>query len=379
MIIGIDGSEANEKVRVGSSEYAYQLLHSLYRINNISKIKNKYLIFIKQEKINNLPAQNQWWSYKIIPASKLWILKKLVPRLNFGAKLDLFFSPTHYLPIFTRIPQVCTIHDLGYLMFSEQFRPYDFWQLKLWTAISIIISKYIIAVSESTKKDIVRHYPFSSNKIKVIYHGIDHNVFNQNISNILVRHIKNKYKIRKDYILFLGTLKPSKNIEGIVKAFSLFIDKKSKTSKNYQLVIAGKKGWLYESIFKLVKEKGIENKVIFTDYVTLEEKRALYKGAYVLVSPSFWEGFGIHILEAMACGTPVVVSKKGSLNEIAGKVGIYVDPNDENSIYSGIDKLVSMSVTEYNKLSNKCIEHSKLFTWEKTAQETMQLFNEIVK
>ena len=182
MIIGIDGSEANEVVRVGSSEYAFQLLNALYRISLSKKFYHKFVIFIKQSEINGLPKENKHWHYEVLPSESLWIIRKLIPRLVFNRKLDVFFSPTHYLPVITGIPQVCTIHDLGYLMFSEQFRRYDFWQLKYWTAISIYISKYIIAVSDSTRDDIVRHYPFASKKIETVYHGVDHRYFNENIS-----------------------------------------------------------------------------------------------------------------------------------------------------------------------------------------------------
>lgn len=379
MIIGIDGSEANESVRVGSSEYAYQLLNSLYRISSEDSDGPEFKIFIKQGKLGNLPKENKRWKYEIIPSTKLWIIRKLIPRLIFDKNIDVFFSPTHYLPILTRVPQVCTIHDLGYLMFSEQFRKIDFWQLKCWTAISIIVSKYIIAVSESTRKDIVRHYPFASRKIDSVYHGVDHNYFSRNISQNLVRHVKNKFKIRENYILSIGTLKPSKNIEGIVKAFSKLSEEGNEIYKNYQLVIAGKKGWLYDNIFTLVKEKKLEEKIVFTDYVSGEDKRALLKGARLTLSPSFWEGFGMHVLESMSCGTPVVVSKSGSLGEVAGTAGIYVDPASVESISGGIDEVVRMNNTEYNKLSDKCFKRSNNFTWEKTAQLTLVALKKAIK
>jgi glycosyltransferase involved in cell wall biosynthesis len=373
MIIGIDGSEANEVLKVGTSEYAFQLLNALYRISLSEKHSHEFVIFIKQGEINGLPKENKHWHYEVLPSESLWIFKKLIPRLIFDKKLDVFFSPTHYLPVITRIPQVCTIHDLGYLMFSEQFRRYDFWQLKYWTAISIYISKYIIAVSDSTKEDIVRHYPFASEKVKTVYHGVDHQYFNENISENLVRHVKNKYKIDKNYILYLGTLKPSKNIEGIVTAFSGLIKDKNVQMADYQLVIAGKKGWLYEEVFQLVKKNKLEDKVIFTDYISQEDKKALYKGARFLISPSFWEGFGIHVLESMACGTPVVVSKAGSLKEVAGDAGVYVDPNNTDSIADGILKVARMTDSEYNILKKKCTKQASAFTWEKAALETLLL------
>lgn len=373
MIIGIDGSEANETIKVGSSEYAFQLLNAFYRISFRSKDNLEFRIFIKQDRVNGLPDENDYWRYEIIPSSGLWMIKKVIPRLLFDRNIDIFFSPTHYLPILTKIPQVCTIHDLGYLMFSEQFRRYDFWQLKYWTAISIIISKYIIAVSNSTRNDIVRHYPFASNKIKTVYHGVDHNIFSPKISANLVRLVKNKFKISKNYILSLGTLKPSKNIDGILQSFSDLVNSDSELFKNYQLVITGKKGWLYEKIFKFIKDNNLEEKVVFTDYVSIDEKKALYRGARLLISPSFWEGFGMHVLESMACGTPVVISRAGSLSEIAGTAGIYVEPDDSNSISEGIKKVVRASKSEYNILSDRCLKRSCEFTWEETAVKTLDI------
>ena len=379
MIIAIDGSEANKTMRVGSSEYAYQLINALYRMSLSDKDRCKYIILLNSEKCDQLPDANDHWKYEVLPSSGLWMMKKIIPRLVFDKNIDVFFSPTHYLPIITSIPQICTIHDLGYLMFSEQFRRYDFWQLKYWTAISVIISRYIIAVSDSTRNDIVRHYPFASDKVKTVYHGVDHQLFNKNVSQILVRHVKNKYKIRKNYILSIGTLKPSKNIEGIIKTFSDLLKNNEELFDDYQLVIAGRKGWLYEKIFQYVSDEKLTDKVIFTDYVNTDEKRGLYKGAKLLISPSFWEGFGMHVLESMACGTPVVISKVGSLSEVAGKSGIYVDPESIENMSEGILKVVRLGNSEYNIISESCIKQAEGFTWKKTAEETYDIFKKVSK
>jgi glycosyltransferase involved in cell wall biosynthesis len=123
----------------------------------------------------------------------------------------------------------------------------------------------------------------------------------------------------------------------------------------------------------------MEDKVIFTDYISQSEKAALYKGAKCLLSPSYWEGFGMHILESMACGTPVIISSQGSLPEVAGSTGIYVNPYDINEIESALAKLVMMNKTEYNKLSGLCIERSKMFTWEKTAEKTLSILDKACK
>ena len=375
MLIGIDGNEANFKERVGVHQYAFELLWAIYRIQNQWKGKHRFIIYLKSVPSSLLPRENSLWTYKIIPGKGFWVLKSLMPALLLGQKPDVFFSPSHYLPPITLMPKICTIHDLGYLEFSEQFKKYDFWQLKYWTAISISISKYIIAVSESTKKDIVRHYPFASKKIKVVYHGLDKKRFNNKISLSDVRHVQNKYQLPENYILFLGTLRPSKNIEGLVSAFALVVKK----FPEFKLVIAGKKGWLYQSIFQKVKNLKLEDRVIFTDFISEEDKPALYKGAKILVSPSFWEGFGLHVLEALACGTPVVVSKIASLPEVVGEARIYIDPYSSVDIANGIETVLKMRQKEYNKLVDKGYRQIVKFSWESTAIDTVKILEEAVK
>lgn len=375
MLIGIDGNEANIRERVGVHQYAYELLWAIYGIQKEWRGKHKFIIYLKNTPSSVLPKENDIWTYKVIPGKGFWVLKDLMPSLIATPRPGVFFSPSHYLPPITLMPKVCTIHDLGYLEFSEQFKKYDFWQLKYWTAISISVSKYIIAVSNSTQKDIVRHYPFVSKKVKVIHHGYDKSRFNHEVSASDVRRIRDKYKLPENYILFLSTLKPSKNIEGLLAAFARIYEK----FPEYKLVIAGKKGWLFESIFKKVKELNLEDEVVFTDFVPEDDKPALFKGAKVLVSPSFWEGFGIQALEAMACGTPVVVSNIASFPEVVGEAGIYVNPKNAINIAEGIEIVLRMRQKEYNELVKKGYQQAVNFSWEKTARETVKVFEESVK
>jgi len=378
MLIGIDGNEANEVRkdiggRVGVNNYAFEILWGLYKLQDDKKTEDKYVIYLKNAPNSDLPPETMLWKYVIIPGGRVWILTKLMPTLIKSEKLNVFFSPSHYLPFITGCPKVCTIHDLGYLKFSEQFKKYDFWQLKYWSAISIIISKYIICPSKSTADDIVRHYPFASNKTKVVYHGYNKAVFNQKINNNFVRHIVKKYRITKNYILFLSTLKPSKNVEGLVEAFNIIYKK-----FDYQLVIAGKKGWLYESIFQKAKSLSLENHIIFTDYVTEEDKPGLIAGSKVFALPSFWEGFGMDVVNAMACGIPVIVSNTASFLEVAGSAGIYIDPYNPENIAHGLEKVLSMNQKEYNKQVRIGLEQAKKFSWSKCAQETLNVLKRAV-
>jgi glycosyltransferase involved in cell wall biosynthesis len=190
-----------------------------------------------------------------------------------------------------------------------------------------------------------------------------------------MRRVKKKYSIVTDYILFLSTLKPSKNVEGLIEAFSKVANEYPKV----KLVIAGKKGWLYQSIFKKAEELGLNDKIVFTDYVSEEDKPALYKGARVFVSPSFWEGFGLDALNAMACGVPVVASNVGSLPEVVGKAGMLVDPYSSDSIAGGLRNVLSATKSKYNGIVETGLKQAAGFSWEKTARQTLKIIEEVKK
>jgi len=370
MIIGIDGNEANVEKRVGVNQYAFELLKNIHKLQDEWKGKLRFIVYLKNEPRKDLPRQNSYWQYKVIKGRGLWIISKLMPDLFLNReKPNVFFTPSHYLPPFAPCPMVCTIHDLGYLKFSEQFKKYDFWQLRIWSAISIFISKAIIAVSNSTKKEIVRHYPFASKKIFVTHHGYDKSRFNIEISKNDVRRVRDKYAIVNDYVLFIGTLKPSKNIEGLLEAWKLLVQKRPKI----RLVIAGKKGWLYDSIFKKASKPRFKDSVIFTGFISEEDKPALIAGAKLFVLPSFWEGFGMDVVNAMACGTAVVVSRVASLPEVVGQAGVLVNPEDPEDIARGMSKVFDMDRVKYNGLVKKGLSRVKRFSWEKTARKTLAI------
>lgn len=370
IIVGIDGNEANVEKRVGVNVYGFELLWNLWKLQAEWGQDLSLIVYLKNNPLPDMPKETQNFMYRVIPGGGNWILTKLTPDLYLnGPRPNVFFSPSHYVPFLAPMPLVCSIMDLGYLEFSGQFRKKDFWQLKWWSAISIFVSKAILSISKSTKDDIVRHYPGAHNKIYVSPLGYDTSKFNTDISKNDVRRVRNKYSIVDDYVLYLGTLKPSKNIEGLIEAIS-------KVEK-IKLVIAGKKGWLYESIFNRVEDLGLKDRVIFTDFIPEEDKPGLIKGAKVFALPSFWEGFGLDALSAMAAGVPVVVSNVGSLPEVVGEAGIQIDPYNIDSIADGIRSVISLSNSKYNELSKKCVQQATKFSWETTARKTLELLKKV--
>ena len=370
MVIGIDGNEANVAQRVGVNTYAWEILKNLQKLQEVRSGEHNLIVYLKEKPLKDMPKETGNFKYKIIPGGNFWIITKLMPYLwKNPDRIEILFSPSHYTAPFLLFPRICSIMDLGYLKFSGQFTKKVFWQLKWWSAISIFVSKYIISISESTKKNIVRHYPFSERKVYVTYPGYDSRKFNTNISPENVRRAKEKYHIVDDYILSLGTLKPSKNIEGLMEAFSTLNDKKV----NAKLVIAGKRGWLFESIYKKFESLRLSDNVIFTGFVSDKDKPALIAGAKVYAIPSFWEGFGLDVLSAMAVGTPVVAANAGSLPEVAGNAGILVDPDDPKNIAKGIDEVLSANRKKYNRIVAAGLLRVKDFSWEKCARETLEI------
>ena len=362
MIIGIDANEANLTTqRVGINQYAFELLKALYGL----KTNPTFVIYLKNPSLADLPRERAGWQYRVIPFPKLWTQTRLPWDLyTHSPRPDVFFSMTHYAPRFAPMPTVVAIMDLGFLQTPEQFTTKDFNQLKHWTEYSVKQAKKVIAISEHTKQDIVREYGRKPSDIAVTPLAYDKNLFKP----VKDDQVLKKYGIDKPYILFLGSLRPSKNIEGLIKAFHHL------NNPNLQLVISGKKAWQYEQIFALVGELRLDRQVVFTGFVEESEKPVLMTMAQAFVLPSFYEGFGIPVLEAMACGTPVVVSQVASLPEVAGEAGIYVDPASINSISEGVKKALG---AEGKKFAASGLKRAKLFSWDRCSEETLNVLESI--
>jgi glycosyltransferase involved in cell wall biosynthesis len=240
----------------------------------------------------------------------------------------------------------------------------------------------IITVSKSTKTDMLKKFShINAEKITVIHHGVDpvmENIKKGDTQSPGVANLMGKYNLNAgEYFLFVGTLEPRKNITGIIKAFHHLKKAEASGSQKYKLVIVGKKGWFYQEIFESVKKHHLEDSVVFTGYVTEEEKRELLMKAFLFLYPSFYEGFGIPILEAMACGVPVITGNISALPEVAGDAAILVPPRHWQEISTSMLKLLSDRHL-YEKLSHKGLEQAAKFTWEKTAEKTMELFEKII-
>ena len=368
MVIGYDGSRAFSLNRTGTENYSYQLLKALAKIDK----RNKYLVFVKNRVVTEEFPDN--FHFITINWPKFWTQGGLGIQ-TFKDSLDLLFVPAHTLPIIRKpgLKTVVTVHDLGseYLPSMHQLKQRAY--LGLMQKYQLKGATKIIAVSNATKKDLVKRVgvdqkkmsKLSSSKIEVIYEGYDKNLFKPVSARGRSSFGRNSLK---PYYLFVGTIQPRKNLERLIQAFSRI--------KTPSLVIVGQKGWLSEEIYVLPKKLGIEDRVKFLGYVPDEKLPALYSGAIALTFPSLFEGFGLPILEAQACGCPVITSNVSSMPEVAGKGAVYVNPASIEDIIRGmreIGPVLPRGRGIREKLIKAGFENIKRFSWEKCAKETLKV------
>lgn len=354
MTIAVDGNEANIANRVGIGRYASNVLDGLHKINESKKNPVKFRIYLKNKPLSHLPPESSNWRYHVLYPPILWSQLALPMRLlHERNKTDLLYSTSHYSPKFSVIPSIISIMDLSYIHYPHMFKVSDYYKLKYWTALSAKKASKIITISRFTRSEIIKYYSVNPDKIIVVYPGVNHDKYKPN----------NKSN-KKGFFLYVGTLQPRKNITGLIEAFS-----RLKNRDNLSLMIVGQKGWLYQGIFDEVKKKGLESKIKFCDYVTENELISYYQDAACLVLPSFYEGFGIPVIEAMACGCPVIASNISSLPEISGDAAQLVDPYSIDSIKGGIEKVLTDN-NYRNMMIERGLERAKYFNWLKCARQT---------
>jgi glycosyltransferase involved in cell wall biosynthesis len=228
----------------------------------------------------------------------------------------------------------------------------------------------VIAVSECTKRDAIRFYRIPEEKITVIYEGVNPRF--RPASPEAIAAVRARYGLPERFILYVGTIEPRKNLTTLLEAFHHLL-----ATYDLRLVIVGKKGWLYERFFRRLRELGLENRVLFTGYVPDEDLPAIYSAADLFVFPSLYEGFGLPVLEAMACGTPVICSNTSSLPEVAGDAALLVDPTDARALTGAMEQVLT-NERLWATLRAKGMERARGFTWEKAAYRTWEVYQQVI-
>jgi glycosyltransferase involved in cell wall biosynthesis len=356
MIIGIEAERANTPQKTGVEHYAKQLILHLAKQDSV----NTYILYLRtepEEWFLHLPKN---FKVKVMPFPIFWTQIRLSLEMLLHPP-DVLFVPASALPLVHPKNSIITIHDVAWRYFPESFTWFMKWFLEWSTQLAVKRAGKIIAVSESTKQDILKFYKVNDRNIQVIYHGYE-----------TPSPLEGEGRVRglpEKYVLFLSTLQPRKNLAGLIEAFRLL--KNDHPDLPHKLVVVGKAGWKYESIIQKIKAN--EDIVLYLDYLSDVDRLAVLSKADLLALPSFYEGFGMQILEAFALHVPVVLSNASSLPEVAGEAGLYFDPKKPMDIKQVIASvLFDKSLAE--KLTAKGRERLKLFSWEKCAKETLDIF-----
>lgn len=304
------------------------------------------------------------WSYIPIPYS-----------LFFREKADITVFFNYVIPPGVKGRKVAFIHDMGYKACPEAVRHKTRKFLEVSLKKSCKRADKIITISEFSKNEIIKYLNVDADKIEVIPLGVDFEKYHTNYRKSQINNVKEKYHIYDKYILYLGTIEPRKNLEKLILAYAA-LDKECEDVP--QLVLAGKKGWLYDSILSTVETLNLKSKVKFVGYVASEDTPVLLNGATMFTFPSIYEGFGLPILEAMACGIPVLTADAASMPEVAGDAAVLVNPYDIDNIKNGMKEILNNQ-----DLREDLIKKSKIrvgqYTWERTANRLLGVFDEIRK
>lgn len=391
MIIGIDLRAIGQGKYSGVEEYALNLLDALFAIDTKNKyvlfssgqsISRRYLDFSQKakEKNSNIDLCHSSVPNRILNASfKIFSWPKIDKLMN-GA--DIVFEPNiNLLPSF-KAKKVVTFHDLSFERYSNFFSPKQiFWHNFVNPKKLAREADFIIAVSESTKNDLMEVYGIPKEKIKVIYSGVGQMLnteWKKENNGVKLKKIREKYNLPEKYILYLGTIEPRKNIIGLIKAFELFKKSHSPSATNHKLLIAGSKGWLCEDIFYTADHSAWKNDIIFTGFIADEDKAYLYNLASLFIYPSYYEGFGFPPLEAMASDVAVITSDRSSLPEVVGDSAIMVNPYNSGQLARAMEEaLGNENLRERMILKGR--EQAKKFSWDKCARETLEIFESMKK
>jgi glycosyltransferase involved in cell wall biosynthesis len=378
MRIGIDFTSAARE-RAGIGRYARELIRALARLDH----SNRYVLFVPRDAHDDL-LRFEWpsnFSIRRAPLTErylaaLWHRARVpLPIEGFIGAVDVFYSPDFLLPPTRARRKIVTVHDLSYVRVPECFPAPLLNYLNRAVPPSVARADLILADAASTQRDLAEVYGVPLDKIKVLYSGVD-TQFRPDVSE------ESQARVRaitrgKPYLLSVSTIQPRKNCVRLIEAFArlatseLRIAKSEFLIRDLKLVIAGSRGWMFDEVFQTVERLGLHDAVLFPDYISDGDLPALYAGATLFVYPSLYEGFGLPVAEAMACGAPVVTSNASSLPEVAGDAALYFDPRDVDAMTEALRRALINDALRAD-LRMRGLSQAKRFSWDKAAMELRQ-------
>ncbi|MBN1979729.1 MAG: glycosyltransferase family 4 protein [Anaerolineae bacterium] len=352
----------------GVHQYIYQLLCHLGQADD----RLRYTILLGEGEIppdasltqlrSRLPTSRALgripWEQLVQP----WVLHRI--------EADLVHEPVFIAPLLSACPTIITIHDLSFIRLPHLFQPAKRLYLTAMTRLSARRARRLIAVSAHTAAESVKLLGVPMERIDVIYHGVDPAFRPLPASE--VEAFRRRQGLPERFVLCVGTLEPRKNHTRLVEAFARIYNGKTK------LVLVGGKGWLYDELFARVKALELSDAVIFPGYAPNEELPLWYNAATAFVYPSLYEGFGMPVLEAQACGTPVLTSIAPPLPETAGDAALLADPYDIEALAASLDQMLGDGALR-SELCERGLAHARRFTWARMARETVRAYRRALK
>ena len=352
MYVGLDGIPLKQ-VKTGVGHYTSELARALADVAPDDKFE---LLMPPRPSL-----RSRYWSQIGLPL--------YINRL----RLDLFHGTNYNIPLWKVCPTVLTIHDLSLLLWPQTHERSLVRRARRRLPMMARAATAIIVPSHAVKREVCDHLEIDSRKIVVIPEAA-REAFQQ-IPTTETESVRRRLRVEDDFILFVGTIEPRKNLLTLVRAFEEIL---RSDSRRPQLVIAGATGWLSEDVFTYVRAAGISDRILFVGYLADDDLRALYSACRTFVYPSLYEGFGLPLLEAMACGAPVITSDTPSIRETVGEAARLVSPTDSRGLAQAMVRLLD-DAAERQQRSVAGMRHARKFSWEKTARATLDLYREVLE
>lgn len=370
MTIGLDISVLNDRQRVGIAVYTYNLIDALLKINK----KDKFILFgiatfETFDYLKNLPFKNypnvEMKIYRMPArffrtAFLLWQWFDKLTIENFVGPVDIFHSFNWYFPPQRKGKRVGTVYDLTPLIYPQFHYPKTSQLDRVRLERTAKMADLVVAISKNSKKDFLSFWP--TENVEVIYPAASDR-FKLPKNNPKIKEVLRKYKLKPGYILSVATLEPRKNLNRLIEAYF-------QSGLENKLVLVGGMGWKNDQVLDMIKKHS--DKIVLTGFVMDEDLPMFYSQALCFVYPSLYEGFGIPVLEAMSCGTPVICSKTSSLPEVGGDAAVYVDPKSVDSIAQALIKIKQRQLRI--KLIEKGLKQAQKFSWRKSAEKLNKLY-----
>ncbi|MCD6291413.1 MAG: glycosyltransferase family 4 protein [Anaerolineae bacterium] len=351
----------------GINRYIHQLLRALPG----AAPEWRFVAFVGDARF--APPSGMSSRYTRWPTTNPWIRiaweQSMQPWLAWRERLDLLHALAYVAPVVRACPTVVTVHDLSFVRYPGAFRPFNRLYLQVMTRYSVFRARRVIADSFSTRRDLVQLWGVPAERVSVAHVGIEPEY--RPAPREAVEAFRRRRGLPSRFVFYLGTLEPRKNVVAVIEAFARWVQ--ATQDRETQLVVAGAKGWYYDTIFARVHALDLADRVWFPGYIPAAELPGWYRAAEVFIYPSLYEGFGLPPLEAMACGTPVITSNTSSLPEVVGDAALTVDPHDTEAIAEALARLLEDAELR-QQLSEAGLARARLFSWEKTARETVAAY-----